>query len=60
MAQAPTGPTGISAKVDINPGDTAALNTQAAQAKIIEAAMQHVEAVGGNRIHFGLHFGLDI
>ena len=56
MAQAPAR---TSAKVDINPGDTAALNVQSAQAKIVEAAMQHVAAVGVERIHFGLHFGLE-
>jgi len=46
------------ADIDLKPGDTQRLNQEAAKAKIMDAALAHLEAIGVPRIHFGLTFGL--
>jgi hypothetical protein len=46
------------ADIDLKPGDTQHLNQEAAKAKILDAALAHLEAINVQRIHFGLTFGL--
>jgi hypothetical protein len=46
------------ADIDLKPGDTQRLNQEAAKAKILDAALAHLEAIGVPRIHFGLSFTL--
>ncbi len=46
------------ANIDLKPGDTQHLNEEAAKAKILDAALAHLEAINVPRIHFGLTFGL--
>ena len=46
------------ADIDIKPGDTQRLNQEAARAKILDAALAHLEAIDVPRIHFGLSFTL--
>ena len=47
-----------SANVDIQAGAVQTLNQEAARAKIVDAAQQHLAAIGVNRTHFGLSFTL--
>jgi hypothetical protein len=47
-----------SAKLDLKPGATQQLNEEAAKAKILDAALAHLEAIDVERRHFGLVFGL--
>ncbi|MGH7045497.1 MAG: hypothetical protein ACREE2_03795 [Stellaceae bacterium] len=46
------------ADIDLKPGDTQRLNQEAAKAKILDAALAHLEAINVARIHFGLSFNL--
>jgi hypothetical protein len=46
------------ANLDLKPNNIKVLDQEAAKAKILDAALAHVQAVGGQRSHFGLHFGL--
>jgi hypothetical protein len=46
------------ADIDLKAGDTQRLNQEAAKAKILDAALAHLEAINVPRIHFGLSFTL--
>jgi hypothetical protein len=46
------------ANVDLRPGDTIHLNQEAGKAKILDAALAHLEAINVARTHFGLTFTL--
>jgi len=46
------------ANIDLKPGATQQLNQEAAKAKILDAALAHLEAIKVSRVHFGLTFGM--
>ncbi len=47
-----------SAAIDLKPNNQQHLNQEAAKGKILQAAMDHLQAIGVARSHFGLHFDL--
>jgi hypothetical protein len=47
-----------SATVDLKPNNSLEVNKEAAKGKILQAAMDHLQAIGIARSHFGLHFDL--